>query len=312
MALDQSDSSSPALEQVVLAHARERFAHNYDIREVVSEYQLLRRTIMDAHASTRSTEASADLTLLNEVVDLAIGASVDFFMAERDRARDIFVGILGHDLRGPLQSIIAAAEIFAGADEPTPVIRHRAGVRLRTSAHRMGEMIDGLLDFARTHFSGGIPIDAHPLDVRELLHDVVEEISIANAERSINLSTIEASADMSASADATRLAQAITNLVRNAIEHGRGPIVVAPEDEGATIRIDVSSVGTIAPDVASRLFTPFAHTNPQSKARVRSGLGLGLFIVAEIARAHGGAAWLAGTTEDRVVFSFRIQKQVSG
>ena len=306
IALDASDSSSPALEQVIVEHARERFAHGYDIREVVTEYQLLRRAILDAHVRTRHHEASPDLAMLNEVIDLAIGVSVDCFMAERDRARDIFVSILGHDLRSPLQAISVAAGILAEAERAPPSVLINAAGRMQGSVKRMSEMIDGLLDFARTHFGGGIPINPQPCDLQPVLRDVVDELAVANAKRQITFTAL--AAEIPATVDATRIAQAVTNLVRNAVEHGADPIIVTTADEGELLRIDVSSAGTLSADAAARLFKPFSHV----KRERRSGLGLGLFIVAEIARAHGGTAWLASSDDGRVVFSFRIRRRVGG
>ena len=285
---DGSAQSAPSV------HARERFAEGYDVREVVAEYEILRRTFLESYAA-EADELGADarariraIAQLDAIIDSAIGDAVDQFVASRDRARDVFVSILGHDLRAPLQSILFAAEAILDRSEAlSPTLLLRFAGRVRTSAKRMGDMIGDLLDFTRAHLGGGIPIAPVPVDVRALIREVVDELAVSHAERRIECRARSARGDFRGTWDPIRITQAITNLVGNALEHGDDPIVVEPIDRGPSIAIEVRNHGELAPDAVGGLFRPFAQLGTPARGP-RAGLGLGLYIVSEIAHAHHG------------------------
>lgn len=165
----------------------------------------------------------------------------------------------------------------------------------------MSDLIATLLDFARLQLAGGIPIQRNQLDVRTVLQDVLEEVMLANPTRRIESKVALAHGNFCGYFDGTRVAQAVTNLVRNAIEHGGDPIIIELFDEGDTVRIEVCNEGSIPIDLMPRLFLPFA------RERNGEGLGLGLFITSEIARAHGGTV-LVAERDHRVHFSLYLRR----
>jgi signal transduction histidine kinase len=304
-AMDQARAAGVKLEAVE-KHVRNRIVHGFDVRDLIAEYQIVRSVILRVYQAqvVDGQTSLSDVMRLNETIDDSVRNAVDAFIAERESARDIFIGILGHDLRSPLQSISSAAELLVANARDEAMVQ-RVGCRIKASVTHMSELISGLLEFARIHLGGGIPIQRARLDLRTLVHDILEEVVLTNPARRIENKATTASGDFQGCFDATRVAQAVTNLVRNAIEHGGDPVVVELYDEGELVRIQVCNEGTIPADVKPHLFMPFA------RGRVGKGLGLGLFIASEIARAHGGRV-VATEHDDRTCFSLCLRRANEG
>lgn len=293
-ALDEH-AGGASLDQMAAVHAKTRFAAGYDVREVVTEYQILRRIILETYAAeaVRTSEPPGSrfraASRLDWMIDAAICDAVDRFVAERERAKDILVGVLGHDLRAPLQSIVFSAATLIDRGDVTGASATKVGKRIRASAERMGNMIRDLLDFTRAHLGGGIPITAAPVDLAAVLDEVLEELAHAYPTRTVRRRPPAPGANLHGTWDEARIAQAVMNLVSNAIQHGRDPIEVEAMATDTTITVEVRNAGGIDPAAAGRLFTPFAHgAERANRPDGRAGLGLGLYIVSEIARAHGG------------------------
>jgi signal transduction histidine kinase len=269
-------------------HVGNRFAHGgFGVRDLIAEYQIVRSVVLRVFVDEEHERqpSFSELARLNETIDDSIRRAVDAFIGERDRAHDIFVAILAHDLRGALQSIASAAELMMLRPCDDAMVS-RSGCRIVSTVRRMSDLIATLLDFARIQLAGGIPVQRTQLDVRTVLQDVVEEVMLANPTRRIESKVTQAHGNFSGYFDGTRVAQAVTNLMRNAIEHGGDPITLELFDEGDTVCIEVCNEGSIPIDLLPRLFLPFARD------RKGGGLGLGLFITSEIARAHGGGCSL--------------------
>ena len=200
---------------------------------------------------------------------------------------DLFVSILGHDLRTPLGAMMLAAETIVRGSPDARALRS-AG-RILTSGDRMKRMIEQLLDFARLRQGQGIPLHLGGVHLGELCRQAVQELEDANPQASL---VLQDAGDLSGTWDPDRLAQVVSNLVGNAVQHGaKGrPITVDVDGTDASVvRLRVHNCGTVPPDALPALFEPFkrlaAHT---TSASGKMGLGLGLFIAREIARAHGG------------------------
>jgi PAS domain S-box-containing protein len=223
------------------------------------------------------------------------------------RLNDMFAGIVGHDLRGPLSTIVMAGQLLLGyVDEPKAV---RTIDRMLNSADRMQRMISQLLDFARARADGGFELERQPTEVAEIARDVIEEIRLARPEWRIEL---DVRGDVRGDYDGNRLSQVFANLIGNAVQHGSpdAPLAVRVDgDDRDAIHIAVHNRGTIAPELLPVLFAPFRGS--QQKALRSQGLGLGLFITEHIVRAHGGAI-TAESTDDSTVFRFDLPRHASG
>jgi PAS domain S-box-containing protein len=237
-----------------------------------------------------------------------IGMMVDVTAQHRvGEAREQFMGILGHDLRNPLQAILLTSTGLSRDPELPRSVRDRAA-RIMTVAFRMERMINDLLDFARGRLGGGIPVARERLDLGAHLAHTLEELRLANPDRQLSF---EIEGDLHGEWDPDRLEQVVSNLVGNAVAHGEDPIRVRLYGAGDQVRIEVHNPGPAIPArLLPALFEPF-------RAGSGEGLGLGLYIVAEIVRGHGGAVTVESKAPDGATFRVTLprwgpQDSVSG
>ena len=210
--------------------------------------------------------------------------------------REGFIGMLAHDLRQPLNTFVLVNQTLlhdATADQKKLLAMQRRG------SDRMGRMVQELLDFARSRPESGLPVERKPLDGALVVQEIVDEVRAGHPDRTVELAVV---GDCNGEWDRDRLAQVCSNLLGNAIEHGAAdlPIAVHFQREGESVVLSVKNRGTPIPaDVARTIFEPFRRGRSARKA---GGVGLGLHIVSEIARAHSGAVAVSSDA-DATVFS---------
>jgi sigma-B regulation protein RsbU (phosphoserine phosphatase) len=222
--------------------------------------------------------------------------------SERDAAelREQFIAVLGHDLRNPLASMSAGARLLAR--EPRTEIETKILVMMQATVFRMAGLIDNVLDFARGRLGGGITVDRQAHDLEPALHQVVEELRTATPDRMIEE---HYALKEPVSCDRTRLSQLVSNLVGNALTHGsaRQPVRLEAKTTDDAFELSVINGGeSISPAAMERLFQPFFRGQVRAS---KQGLGLGLYIASEIARAHGGTLDVA-SSETETRFTFRM------
>lgn len=199
------------------------------------------------------------------------------------RLREEFIAVLGHDLRNPLASIDANAELIeAITDDPNV---RRATTPILKSVRRMVEMVSNLLDLTRGRLGGGIELDVRSVDrLGVTLAAVIQELAVAHPDRRIE---IRLAIDRPIECDPDRISQLLSNLVGNAVVHGSAecPVEVEALVEGKELRLSVANGGEPIPDeIRDHLFQPFRRAG--SHGREQGGLGLGLHIAHQIALAH--------------------------
>jgi sigma-B regulation protein RsbU (phosphoserine phosphatase) len=197
------------------------------------------------------------------------------------------LAIVSHDLRGPLAAILMGATILERLDLQDPRVA-RPLRRIFSSARRAQGLISDLLDFSLARAGGGIPIHRRRIKVDELVRHVAEELEVAHPGRTIE---VESTGDCSAEWDAERIEQVLSNLLGNALVHSPGGTAVTVSvrgEEGVTISTrNVNREGPIPADVMRAMFEPFKRGVRAPTSRNR-GVGLGLYIVDQIVRPHGG------------------------
>lgn len=209
--------------------------------------------------------------------------------ALRDEAsfRERFLAILAHDLRQPLNVFAMGAETLAAQDTPQ-LVREKVKGHFDRAAARMERMIGELLDFSRSRpQGGGMPITLHDADLAVVVQDVLEEVRVAHPDRHL---TVQISGSCTGSWDADRLSQVVSNLLENALAHSPvdSAVAIAVTAGPGRVEIIVENDGPPIPDpVLGRLFDPFRR-GAARRGKAARGLGLGLYIVDQIARAHGG------------------------
>ncbi len=225
-------------------------------------------------------------------------------LAERTetlRLHEMFTGVLGHDLRGPLSAMLMAAELLAR--RPDESVR-QVGQRLLRSGRWMGRMVEDLLDLTRTRIGQGMPVHRQPCDLGVLAERVVQERSAAMPERTLQL---DARGNLVGEWDEDRLTQVLNNLVGNALRHGTDdPVQVEIDGSGSDrVRLHVANGGVIAPELLPHIFDPFRGRSQGARS---DGLGLGLYIVQQIVWAHGGTLQVC-SEHGRTAFTVELPRQ---
>ena len=250
---------------------------------------------LELFAQLIAAQLDADDRLMRS--DAELSASHD-----RGKLREQFIAVLGHDLRNPLQAISMAAEMLLL--DPLPPAAQRNVKRIQGSVDRMSDLVHDVLDFARGRLGGGIPIALHAHDdlVAEL-QQVVAENGSAHPGRVIDA---RFALDTAVVCDCSRIAQLLDNLLANALRHGAADQLVRVDArcENGFFELSVHNGGPpIEAGKRARLFQPFSRTLSDEPG---PGLGLGLFIAAEIAKAHLGSLSVTSTEADGTRFTFRM------
>jgi signal transduction histidine kinase len=220
---------------------------------------------------------------------------------EAAELREQFIAVLGHDLRTPLSSIVTGAEVLRMQELPPNAVR--VVDRISRSALRISGLVDDVVDFTRGRMGGGIALALKPeTALQAAFEQVVAELRGAHPQREI---VAELAIDGPVLCDAGRLAQLLSNLVKNALVHGDAtrPVRVQALRRDGRLALVVSNEGpAIPPETMAQLFKPFWR----GSAEAGQGLGLGLFIVSEIAQSHGGTIDVA-STDELTSFTFTLK-----
>jgi len=239
--------------------------------------------------------------------DSLLAAELDTQGLLRDRAlfAEQMVGIVSHDLRNPLSAILMGVQLLGRteSERSTRVLGH-----VRNSAERAQRLIKELLDFTQARIGSGLSVDLQPMDIHQVVEHTLEELMLAFPDRDISH---VAHGQAQCTGDADRLAQLIGNLVSNAAAYGRAgtPIVVRSGIDDGVASLEVHNEGEpIPPEILANVFEPMVRGATGSNT-VRS-VGLGLFIVNEIAKAHGGEMAVASSAAQRTIFTLRFPAQM--
>ena len=150
-------------------HADDRIQHGFTFRSVLAEFRALRATVLRLYEESGASDLT-EVRRFNEAVDEALTESMERFAVQTDLFRDQFIGVLSHDLRGPLGAITAGAALLA-VPEDNPQRRGRVVTRIMRSAQRMERMIGDLLDLTRARLGGTIPLKRGPADLQQLCEE---------------------------------------------------------------------------------------------------------------------------------------------
>jgi len=202
------------------------------------------------------------------------------------RFSEMFVGILGHDLRTPLSGITTAASVVLNRTDSERLAKPVR--RILSSADRMSRMIDQILDFTLVRLGRGIPLQRRVVDLADVCRNVLEELSDKGGGKEASLEVLGGSIG---TWDGDRLAQLVSNLASNALQHRQRGTSVSLSIDGTkpeTVALQIQNRGAIPAAILPVIFEPL-HGSERGKREGSSGLGLGLYISQQIAAAHGGS-----------------------
>lgn len=291
-------------------HAEARLLSGYTVVQLVSEYRALRSSVLalwQAAWDGRAVDMNgmmSDMLRFNEAVDQALAESVARYEQLVKRAQNMFLAILGHDLRNPLGTLVTGSSfVMQATDIPPKYIL--VATRMFSSAKRMSKLVNDLIDFTRTHLGPGMPIRVRQGSLVAVCEQVVDELRTFHPERRIEL---QMPPQLDAVFDDGRVAQMLSNLIGNAIQYGSvdAPVKVRLDGKDDQIVVVVNNQGRpIPPDKISCIFEPLVRVaaNIHSDHAEQTSLGIGLYISREIVHAHGGQIGVTSDAEGGTTFT---------
>lgn len=294
-------------------HAVGRLGSGFDLMEVISEYRALRASVLRLwreSAPGPDERDVADVTRFNESIDQSLSKAAGSYTKRVDQSRDMFLAILGHDLRNPLNSIAITAQSLPYLDRLDAESIEGYASQISTNAGVMGRMIGDLLDYTRTRLGAGMPVTPAPMEVGSLCRELLDEFRTAHPGRQIRF---RARGDLNGDWDCDRLRQAVSNLIGNAVQHGAetAPIDLNVTGEAGDVVIAVRNGGPPIPaGELPKIFDPLVRGSSAEhpKANRPGSIGLGLYIAREIARSHGGTITVTSSEEDGTAFTVRLPR----
>ncbi|TDG06545.1 sensor histidine kinase [Paraburkholderia guartelaensis] len=309
--LDQGPTPIGTSESAARTHGFLRARAGFTVNQVAAEYRALRASVLRLWMDDCAPQAPdlGDLIRFNEAIDQALAESVTSFNLQIEQNRNLLLGMLGHDMRSPLQAIQATSSYLAALNAGEDV--SQAAGRLIRSGARMQGLLDDLTEFNRTKLGLGINVSPMPIDLADVLAEELDELRAIHPERQIEM---HVTGDLRGVWDRQRLQQLLGNLVLNAIKYGtqNTPVRVAMTGDATHVRIDVSNCGAaIEPATLARIFNPLERgQNHQNEDDKSGSLGLGLYIAREIAKAHHGAIETR-SDETETIFSVSLPRAKS-
>jgi signal transduction histidine kinase len=305
----KGEGSPGPLEHVAAAHVNLRIESGFDLVQIMAEYRALRACVLRLWRESDPdgfAKGAEEITRFTEAIDQAVAETVPIYEQREAQYRDRFLGILGHDLRNPLNSISLSATSLAGAKE---LNEKQVGAvsRILRSVRRLDNMVNDLLDFARGRLGSPMAINPVETNLGTLVREVADEVQSANPGFSVD---VAANGDLSGNWDTERLKQLLSNLLLNAIQHGMGKnIAVTAKGDENLVLLEVCNEGSPIPkELLGTMFDPLVHG--VSSDQKRTGLGLGLFIVNEIISAHSGTIAVTSSQEAGTIFSVRLPRHL--
>jgi len=291
-------------------HADTRALSGFTVDQLLSEFRALRASVLNLWSRREKTATwfeVEDMMRFNEAIDRALAESVERYTEAQRQSQNIFLGIVGHDLRSPLSSINLGATYLMRSEEADSKLI-QLGSRMFASALRMQEMIDNLLDFVRSRSGLGIPIQPGDVDLAAISEHIAEEFRVSNPGTVIRSEVI---GDVRGKWDGARIGQVYQNLIGNAIQHGAStPVSVSTQAYDGEVVLSVHNDGPPIPAAVQKdIFDPMRRgSNEPAHSSHYRNLGLGLYIVREIVKAHEGSIEVSSAQETGTTFTVRLPK----
>jgi signal transduction histidine kinase len=291
-------------------HGALRQASDFSLLQLSAEFRALRASVLRLwlpHVNQMSASTVDEMVRFNEAIDQALAESIITYSARADETRELFLAILGHDLRAPISTMTLAGDLLTRG-ELTIERATQVGTRVKRSAGIMKAMVNDLLGYTRTQLGNGLPVTLASTNLREVCQGAVDD---ASASHSNTQFIYDADHEISGQFDGVRLHQLLTNVLVNAAQYGEAgrPVWLKAEEIEGTLAIDVTNHGTVIPESEwQAIFKPLVQLaeSEDSDTRPKTSLGLGLFVAKEIAASHGGTITVTSHADAGTIFKIRM------
>lgn len=293
-------------------HGGMRQASNFSPLQLSAEFRALRATVLRLWlplVAQITDETVREMVRFNEAIDQALAESIVTYTARADQVRELFLAILGHDLRAPLSTLALAGELLARA--PNAEETARIAARVRRGSRLMTGMVNDLIGYTRTQLGSGMPMALATVDLGEVARSALEDASSTHPATRFESSV---QGDLVGCFDSVRLHQLFTNLLVNAAQHGTGgePVLMQVAGDPEAVTVQVRNRGTPIPRASwESIFQPLVQLPGDEADRnvTRTSLGLGLFVAREIAALHQGTIRVDSDEASGTTFTVRLPRQ---
>lgn len=294
-----------------ILHGEQRADIGFTIKELCSEFRALRASILRLWEVKRKTEKLEtdfqEMIRFNEAIDELWMLSIERFEYKIDESKNWFIGILGHDLRNPLFTISGIQSILKLSKNLSEKERSLVE-RLSSSVKRMSELTDNLLELTNLRLGTGMTVNKSTVDLSKQSEKIVQEMQLGYPEANI---VFESTGSIQGEWDALRLDQLVTNLITNALHHGKpgGPVIVKTSAKGNEAYFEVHNEGLPVPEKIRDMMTTGKVTKTEGDPTRKNSHGLGLFIVQQIVNKHKGKIKIRSTAESGTTFTIILPRQ---
>jgi signal transduction histidine kinase len=301
----EGPEKTPSLDEAGASHGELRHTVGFDLVQMTSEFRHLRACVIRLWVDTLESPDLTyfqDMIRFNEAVDEALAESTAAYADQVNHSRDIFLAILGHDLRAPLQAVSMSTEMLMRkvALEGDALA---CANNIKRGARHMAVMVSDLLELVRSRLGKSLPIEPAPMDLADAADAAIAQACAGNPECDPTLKVV---GDTQGVWDAGRIAQLLQNLIGNALQHGlnKRDVTVTVSGEPQAVRLTVHNFGVPIPEEAiGTVFDPLVRSADEELGQPTTSLGLGLFIVKEVVNAHGGTIEVSSNETDGTLFT---------
>lgn len=310
----EGPEKTPSLDVAAASHGELRHTVGFDLVQMTSEFRHLRACVIRLWvASLETLELSylQDMIRFNEAIDEALAESTEAYAEQVNRSRDIFLAILGHDLRAPLQAVSMSTEMLERKITLDANALNYVKA-IKTGARHMQAMVSDLLECVRSRLGTQLPVEPCAMNLAQACQTALDQAGAGHPKCEQSL---QVNGNVEGHWDPRRLDQLLQNLIGNALQHGASEgavtLILNGTDDHVTLR--VHNNGTpIAEEALATLFDPLVRSPSEDIGHpgASTSLGLGLFIVKEVVDAHHGSIEVSSTEAEGTTFTVVLPKQI--
>lgn len=307
----EGPEKTPDLNMAAASHGELRHTVGFDLVQMTSEFRHLRACVIRLWVDSLESpdlQYFQDMIRFNEAIDEALAESTAAYAEQVNRSRDMFLAILGHDLRAPLQAVSMSTEMLLRKTTLEDDALAYA-INIKRGARHMAVMVSDLLELVRSRLGKSLPIEPAPMDLADAAQVAIAQACAGNPECDPTLKLV---GDTRGVWDAGRLDQLLQNLIGNALQHGlnKRDVTVTLSGEPDTVRLTVHNYGAPIPeDAIGTIFDPLVRSADEALGQPSTSLGLGLFIVKEVVDAHSGTIEVSSNEADGTLFTVVLPRQ---